>query len=98
MNRIDGYLLTFLLNSLWQVPLAAAVAALICRAMRNGPARYRHMVWVAALAAAILLPLASTGRGRSDQPTLAVPQATLPMAATPDVEAPAAVAGPAAKA
>ncbi len=32
------YLLTFLLNSLWQIPLAAAVAAVACRVMRHGPA------------------------------------------------------------
>ena len=30
--------LTFLLNSLWQVTLAAAVAAVVCRLMRKGPA------------------------------------------------------------
>ena len=59
METISRSLLTFLLNSLWQIPLAAAVAALACRLMRNGPASHRHAVWVAALAAAILLPLAS---------------------------------------
>jgi TonB family protein len=59
METISRSLLTFLLNSLWQIPLAAAVAALACRFMRNGPASHRHAVWVAALAAAILLPLAS---------------------------------------
>jgi len=59
MDTISRSLLTFLLNSLWQIPLAAAVAALAGRFMRNGPAGHRHAVWVAALAAAILLPLAS---------------------------------------
>ena len=59
METISRSLLTFLLNSLWQIPLAAAVAALACRLMRNGPASHRHAVWVAALAAALLLPLAS---------------------------------------
>ena len=59
METISRSLLTFLLNSLWQIPLAAAVAALACRFMRNGPASHRHAVWVAALAAAVLLPLAS---------------------------------------
>jgi TonB family protein len=59
METISRALLTFLLNSLWQIPLAAAVAALVCRFLRNGPASHRHAVWVAALLAAVLLPLAS---------------------------------------
>jgi len=33
--------------------------SLDCRRMRASPASHRHFVWVAALAAAILLPLAS---------------------------------------
>jgi len=60
---ISRSLLTFLLNSLWQVPLAAAVAALACRLMRNGPARHRHAIWVTALMTAILLPLSSLRTG-----------------------------------
>ena len=68
METISRSLLTFLLNSLWQIPLAAAVAALACRLMRNGPAFHRHAVWVAALAAAVLLPLASV-RTRAPKPT-----------------------------
>ncbi len=59
METISRSLLTFLLNSVWQIPLAAGTAALACRFMRRGPASHRHAVWVAALAAAILLPLVS---------------------------------------
>jgi beta-lactamase regulating signal transducer with metallopeptidase domain len=59
METISGTLLTFLLNALWQVPIAWAVAALACRLMPNGPARYRHAVWVAALFAALLSPALS---------------------------------------
>jgi bla regulator protein blaR1 len=62
METISRSLLTFVLNSLWQIPLAAAVAALACRFMRNGPAGHRHAVWVAALAAGILLPTLSIRR------------------------------------
>lgn len=65
METISRCLLTFLLNSLWQIPLAAAVAALACRLMRNGPASHRHAVWAAALLAALLLPLASLRTGES---------------------------------
>jgi TonB family protein len=63
METISRSLLTFLLNSLWQIPLAAAVAALVCRFLRRGPASHRHAVWVAALIAAVLLPLASVRTG-----------------------------------
>ena len=59
METISRSLLTFLLNSLWQVPVAVAVAALACRCMRRAPAGHRHVVWVAALAASLLLPMAS---------------------------------------
>jgi bla regulator protein blaR1 len=59
METISRSLLTFLLNSLWQIPVAAAVALLVCRLMRRGPASHRHAVWVAALAASVLLPVAS---------------------------------------
>jgi TonB family protein len=60
METISRFLLTFLVNSLWQVPVAAGVAWLACRCMRRLPASHRHAVWVAALAVSVLLPLAST--------------------------------------
>lgn len=63
METVNRELVTFLLNSLWQVPLIAGVAALACRLMRQGPASHRHAVWVAALFAAVLLPLASVRSG-----------------------------------
>jgi beta-lactamase regulating signal transducer with metallopeptidase domain len=56
-------LLTFLVNSLWQVPLVTAVAALAAWLLRKGPASHRHAVWVAGLVAAILVPLASMRTG-----------------------------------
>ena len=40
METISRSLLTFLLNSLWQIPLAAGVAALVCRPVRRGPRRH----------------------------------------------------------
>ena len=59
METISRSLLTFLINSLWQIPLAAGVAALACRFLRKDPASHRHAVWVTALVAALALPLAS---------------------------------------
>ncbi len=70
METISRSLLTFLLNSLWQIPVAAAVALLVCRLMRRGPASHRHAVWVAALAASVLLPVASMRSG----PQIPTPQ------------------------
>jgi beta-lactamase regulating signal transducer with metallopeptidase domain len=81
METISRTLLTFLLNALWQVPVAWAVAALACRLMPNGPARHRHAVWVAALFAAFLLPALSV---RAPQrPTIQLPPANLTEIATP---------------
>src|SRR5437763_1126775 len=50
METISRFLLTFLLNSLWQIPLTAAVASLTGWLMRHSPASHRHIVCVAALA------------------------------------------------
>ncbi len=66
METLSRYLLTFLFNSLWQIPLIAAVAFVACKLMRNGPASHRHAVWVAALFVSILLPLASLRTCRRD--------------------------------
>src|SRR5882724_7519173 len=86
METISRGVLTFLLNSLWQIPLIAVVAALACRFMRKSPASHRHAVWVAALLAAILLPLAST---RTDQPRPAITIAMLDAVPAPSVVRPA---------
>ncbi len=55
----DNQLLTFLLNALWQVPTIASAAWIASRMLRKGPAALAHVVWVTALAASVLLPLAS---------------------------------------
>ena len=52
-------LTTFLVNSIWQVPLIAAIAALCSRLMRRTPSAYRHVIWVAALGLCLGLPLIS---------------------------------------
>lgn len=69
METVSHYLPTFLINSVWQIALAAAVAAVVCLALRKAPAVHRHTVWVAALAIAILLPLAGT-RGHAPSASL----------------------------
>lgn len=62
METISRYLLTFLVNSLWQIPLLAAIAWLAGRGLRKSPASHSHAVWVTALAASLLLPAASIRR------------------------------------
>ncbi|MCI0664892.1 MAG: hypothetical protein L0220_27830, partial [Acidobacteria bacterium] len=51
-----------LLNAGWQIALIAVVAALCDRLLRGTAARYRHKLWVAALAISLCLPaLTSSG-------------------------------------
>ena len=59
METASRLVFVFLLNGLWQIPLVAAAAWLAARLLRNGPASYRHAIWIAALLAALALPLAS---------------------------------------
>ena len=47
---LDGHVLTFLANALWQVPAVVVAAALAARLLRRAPARHRHALWLAALA------------------------------------------------
>ena len=63
METLDRPLLTFLINALWQVPLMAAAAWFACLVLRNNPARHRHAVWMLALVASLLLPLAGVRSG-----------------------------------
>ena len=59
METLSRMFLTFLLNSLWQVPLVAALAWLISKTLSQAPASHRHTVWMAALAASLVLPVSS---------------------------------------
>jgi beta-lactamase regulating signal transducer with metallopeptidase domain len=54
---IEWRVLTFVLNALWQVPLAAAVGLAGDRLLRRSPARLRHLLWLAVLGVAVALPL-----------------------------------------
>jgi beta-lactamase regulating signal transducer with metallopeptidase domain len=86
MEMIDRALLTFLLNSLWQIPIVAGVAALACWFMRNGPARHRHAILVAALVAALLLPAASVRRSSGPAQTIEAPAPAIVSASAPAAE------------
>ncbi len=61
METINQLAQTFLLNALWQITLIACVAAVGSWLLRNtdASARYRHVLWVAALILSVILPLTS---------------------------------------
>jgi len=70
MNRINDMVVTYLVNALWVACVVAGVTALLSRALRRGPASYRHALWVFALLLAVVFPLASLRGSRiDDRPT-----------------------------
>src|ERR1051326_8087515 len=62
MARVSDGLLLFLANAAWQVAFVGLLAAAIDRLLRAATARYRHLLWVAALMVAVTLPVATTWR------------------------------------
>src|SRR5215471_11114617 len=60
MENISRLLLTFLVNSLWQAVAVTAMAAGCSWLLRSAPAKLRHLVWVAALAFSLLVPIVGT--------------------------------------
>jgi TonB family protein len=60
MKSFESWLLTYLLNSLWQVPLLFAAGWVAARALRAAGAAAEHRVWVCVLALQSLLPAFST--------------------------------------
>src|SRR6185437_7505843 len=60
MSSFESWLLSYLLNSLWQVPLLFAAGWLIAHALRaTGPAA-EHRVWASVLMLQTALPAFST--------------------------------------
>ncbi|HKU75459.1 MAG TPA: M56 family metallopeptidase [Pyrinomonadaceae bacterium] len=62
MLRISEFILNFVLNSIWQVTAIFVVAAVTAWLLRNGPARYRHVIWMIALVACLVVPLLTATR------------------------------------
>lgn len=54
--------LSFVLNSLWQVPVIFLAAALSALFLRNTVARYRHTLWLVALLLSIIIPMLSAAQ------------------------------------
>ena len=57
MNKFLDFAPSFLLNAAWQIAAVALFASVAARLLRHSPARHRHLLWVAALSAAVALPL-----------------------------------------
>jgi TonB family protein len=59
MRSLEFWILAYLFNSLWQVPLLYAAAWLAARTLRSLGAAIEHRVWIAALLLQSLLPALS---------------------------------------
>ena len=62
MLRTSEFILNFVLNSCWQIAAIAAIALLASRLLKNGPARYRHALWIFALVMSLFVPLLTATR------------------------------------
>ncbi len=56
MSNLQGWILSYLFNSLWQVPLLCAAGWMMARLLRNGGVEVEHRVWVVTLLLQSVLP------------------------------------------
>jgi TonB family protein len=63
VNSFESWVLEYLLNSLWQVPLVFLAAWLVARLVRRTGAQMEHRVWVSALLLELILPACSLHPG-----------------------------------
>jgi beta-lactamase regulating signal transducer with metallopeptidase domain/uncharacterized membrane protein YkoI len=93
MRTTEQLLLTFLLNSLWQAALVAAVAALCARLLRGAALRYKHLLWVLALTSSLCLPAITSAflsrRSLSPKPTGVTLTGSMDAGEAPLTDAPA---------
>jgi len=83
MTTVSARFLTVLFNALWQIALVTGASALCARLLKNSTAGVRHMVWVCALAA----PLVLAGIALWPAPhRAATPIVTAGAAITPDAQ------------
>ncbi len=60
MIKISEFVLNFVANASWQTALILVAAGLGAHLLRHAPARYRHVVWIAALGISLVAPALST--------------------------------------
>lgn len=80
MLRTSEFILNFVLNSCWQIAAIVVVAAFASWLLRNGPSRYRHVLWVVALVTSLIVPLLTATRF---VPTWIASAQTVPSTAAP---------------
>src|SRR6476661_6262370 len=56
------FISNYVVNASWQIAAITVVAATAAVLLRNGPARYRHLLWLAALVLSTIVPLLGTPR------------------------------------
>ena len=59
MKALEAWILTYLLNSAWQVPLIFAAAWTAARSVRRSGAALQHRIWVSAVVLEVFLPACS---------------------------------------
>jgi HEAT repeat protein/beta-lactamase regulating signal transducer with metallopeptidase domain len=62
MIRASEFVLNYVVNASWQVAAITIVAAAASFLLRNGPASYRHVLWVTTLALCTVVPLLAAPR------------------------------------
>ncbi|HKS11310.1 MAG TPA: M56 family metallopeptidase [Pyrinomonadaceae bacterium] len=56
---VSNFILNYVVNATWQIAAIAAITMLGSLLLRNGPARYRHLLWLSALILCVVIPLLS---------------------------------------
>jgi Zn-dependent protease with chaperone function len=64
VTSVEGFVLTFLANAIWQAPLLALGGLGAARLLGTAPAAYRFRLWTVVLVLAVAAPLASAARSR----------------------------------
>ena len=59
MKDLEAWILSYLLNSAWQVPLIFVAAWVVARAVRQSGVAMQHRIWVSALVLEVFLPACS---------------------------------------
>jgi beta-lactamase regulating signal transducer with metallopeptidase domain len=57
MISVSDFVVNYIVNATWQIMAIALVAAAGAFLLRNAPARYRHVLWLATLTACLIVPL-----------------------------------------
>jgi TonB family protein len=71
MHSVSKFMMTFLLNAVWQAPLVALAGWTCSRLLRSTPGKHAYRVWVSCLVLSLVVPLLSVLRPAEILPSLA---------------------------